>query len=70
MNLDIRNLEDSIINLLNESPVPIEAKRLIIRDVSRMVEIEASKQVAQEIEDAKRQAEEQEIKEAENAEST
>ena len=41
MNEEIRNLEDNIIALLNDSFAPIEAKRLIIKDIYRMVEQKA-----------------------------
>ncbi len=70
MNTEIRKLEDSLIQTLNDSPLAIEIKRLIVRDVLQMVEREANNAITCEIEDAKRQAEEQETKEAENAEST
>ena len=48
MNEQIRQLEDSIIDMLNESEVPIEVKRLIIKDVYRMVEIKANQIILEE----------------------
>ena len=48
MNEQIRQLEDSIIDMLNESEVPIEAKRLIIKDIYRMVEIKANQIILEE----------------------
>jgi len=42
MDLEIRLLEDSLIELVNASQIPIEAKRLVIRDVLNSVEIKAS----------------------------
>ena len=49
MNTKIRKLEDEIINVLNKSDVPIEAKRLIISDVLHIVTKESDKTIAMEI---------------------
>ena len=49
MNTKIRKLEDEIIDALNKSDVPIEAKRLIISDVLHIVTKEADKAIALEI---------------------
>ncbi len=58
-NKEVRKLEDKIIQTLNEEPdVPMEVKRLILRDVLRMVEDQANAEILME------------TKEAENAEST
>lgn len=58
-NAKVRKLEDKIIFALNdESEVPMEVKRLILRDVLRMVEDQANAEILVE------------TKEAENAEST
>lgn len=58
-NASIRKLEDNIIFTLNDEPdVPMEVKRLILRDVLRMVEDQANAEILVE------------TKEAENAEST
>lgn len=42
MDLEIRLLEDALIELVNASQIPIEAKRLVIRDVLNSVEVKAS----------------------------
>lgn len=58
-NAKVRKLEDKIIFTLNDEPeVPMEVKRLILRDVLRMVEDQANAEILVE------------TKEAENAEST
>ncbi len=58
-NAKVRKLEDKIIFALNDEPeVPMEVKRLILRDVLRMVEDQANAEILVE------------TKEAENAEST
>lgn len=58
-NAKVRKLEDKIIFALNDEPeVPMEVKRLILRDVLRMVEDQANAEILVE------------TKEAENAKST
>lgn len=49
MNLKIRKLEDDLIALINESDVPIEAKRLILADVQTLIEKKATQIIAAEI---------------------
>lgn len=50
MNLNIRIFEDSLIEVCNASDIPIEAKRLALRDVLRIVEEKAVQVIGQEIE--------------------
>ena len=61
MNDAIRKLEDNIIATLNDSTVPIEAKRLILKDVLYMVTDQANAEILME---------RQKQKEAQDAEST
>lgn len=49
MDLEIRQLEDNIIELLNQSTVCNEAKRLILADVLRIVTKEADKAIVEEL---------------------
>lgn len=49
MNTKIRKLEDEIVNILNKSDVPIEAKRLVISDVLHIVTKEADKTIVLEM---------------------
>ena len=49
MNLSIRQLEDSLIAILNQSDVPMEAKRLVLADVLHIVTKEADKEIQQEL---------------------
>ena len=49
INTKIRKLEDEIIETLNKSDVPIEAKRLIISDVLHIVTKEADKGITLEL---------------------
>lgn len=49
MNLKIRHLEDNILNMINESDLPIEVKRLVLSDVFNLVLKQSDKEVAAEI---------------------
>lgn len=49
MNKKIRELEDNIIAILNESDVQIEVKRLIIADVLNLVTKESDKMIVYEL---------------------
>ena len=60
MNSTVRQLEDSIIELLNNSPVEVEIKRLILSDVLKMTEREANNAISIE----------REVQEAQDAKST
>lgn len=53
MNLKIRQFEDSILNMINESDLPIEVKRLVIADIFNLVVKQSDKEVAAEILSAK-----------------
>lgn len=48
-NTNIRQLEDTIIDILNQSNVPIEAKRLVVSDVLHIVTKEADKEILNEL---------------------
>jgi len=48
MNSEIRQLEDSLLNVLNESPVPIECKRVILALLATKCEIQANETIAME----------------------
>jgi hypothetical protein len=48
MDNDIRNLSNHIVEVLNGSPVPIEAKRLVLVELLMKVTTEANKQIVME----------------------
>ena len=48
MNLIIRQLEDSILNMINDSDLPIEIKRLVIADIFNLVIRQSDREVAAE----------------------
>lgn len=47
-NREIRQLEENLISVLNDSPVMIEAKRYVVLSVLRLVEKEADKEIIRE----------------------
>lgn len=47
-NRDIRDLEENLVAVLNDSPVMIEAKRYVVLSVLRLVEMEADKEIIRE----------------------
>ena len=49
MNAEIRRFEDSILNLINESDLPIEVKRLVIADIFNLVVKQSDKEVIAEL---------------------
>lgn len=49
LNLKIRNLEDTIIDAVNASDLPIEVKRLIVSDVLNLILRQADKEVINEV---------------------
>ena len=48
MDLEIRRLTENIINVLNESQIPIEVKRFVVKDIYLMVEARAEEIIKQE----------------------
>lgn len=49
MNLLIRLFEDSLIDLCNKTDIPIEAKRLALRDVLSLIEKKAEEIIREEL---------------------
>lgn len=70
MNYKIRKLEDNLVSVLNASDVPIEAKRLILADISRLVDKKAEESIALEIRIMKEEQENVSVHENELAEHT
>lgn len=48
-NSDIRELEDRLVNVLNESDVAIDVKRLILQNLYNSAKAQADKVITQEI---------------------
>lgn len=49
MNLKIRRLEEDIVAILNDSDVPMEAKRLVVQNILNVVENNANEIIKQEL---------------------
>ena len=49
MNFKIRLFEDSILNLINESDLSMEIKRLVVSDIFNLVVKQADKEVKEEL---------------------
>jgi hypothetical protein len=49
MNLLIRKLQEDIVKVTNESPLPIEVKRLVFNEIARAVSQEADRAVMEEM---------------------
>ncbi len=49
MNFKIRLFEDTILNLINETDLPMEIKRLVISDIFNLVVKQADKEVKEEL---------------------
>lgn len=56
-NLKVLELRNGIVNLLNESNVPIEVKRLVLIEVKAAVEEECKKTIQAEIDEMNRKKE-------------
>jgi len=50
MNLALVKLQEDLVNVVNTSQLPTEAKRLVVFEVLKKLETQASKEVAQELE--------------------
>ena len=70
MNYQIRKLKDDLIETLNASDVPIEAKRLILSEISDIVLKKANELIAVEIRIMKEEQENVSVHENELAEHT
>lgn len=67
-NLEIREFSQAIINFVNQSTLPIEVKRLALKDILAQVEEETTKVLTEELkvrEEAQREADETEKEERE-----
>lgn len=49
VNLDVREFSQSIINFVNQSPLPIEVKRLCMSDIATQLQHAANEQIKAEL---------------------
>lgn len=68
MNLQIREFEQNIINFINQSPLPIEVKRLVMKDIFYQVDKMADEAINQEIQRIKMEQESQKENQEQNEE--
>ncbi len=47
--LVVREFENTLVNFINQSPLPIEVKRLVVNDVVHQLDKEASKVIIAEL---------------------
>ena len=67
-NLEIREFSQAIINFVNQSTLPMEVKRLVLKDIMAQIETETNKVLTEEIryrEETHREADETEKEERE-----
>lgn len=57
INTEIRQLEDNIINILNNSPIEIEVKRLVVSNIMFKLEKESDKIIIAEMRQEENNAE-------------
>ena len=53
MNYEIRKLEDEIIEVLNASDAPMEAKRLVVQNVLSLIKEKADATIIEELKEVK-----------------
>lgn len=59
-NLEIRQLNDSIVSILNQSTLPVEVKRLVVDKVLSVLTEAANEMVKREIDESMNSSEEKE----------
>ena len=57
MNLAIRRFEESMVNLINSTHLPIEVKRLAVHEVLTKIEAQAEKEIIAELQAQKEEKE-------------
>lgn len=60
MNAEIRQFRDTLVTLINSSPIPIEVKRMVIAEISNAVSVEAERAIMQEKEQKEKENKENE----------
>ena len=55
MNLELRWLEENMVELINSVQLPIEAKRLVVCEILHKLEVEAEKTIYNEMQEKKKE---------------
>lgn len=45
MNVVLRRFEENMVNLINSTPLPTEAKRLVVHEILTKLEVQAEKEI-------------------------
>lgn len=48
-NIEIREFQQSIVNFVNQSPLEIEVKRIVVEGIATQLKIESDKQISMEL---------------------
>jgi len=62
MNKELRQFQEEMVDLINSTPLPIEAKRLVVCEILHKLEVEVNRAIAYEIQEQNKQAESEETK--------
>lgn len=60
MNVELRKLQESLVDSLNQARLPIEAKRLVVCEILHKLEEQANKEIVYEIQEMNKQSEKEE----------
>lgn len=59
MNIPLRQFQENLVNLINSTRLPTEAKRLVVCEVLHKLEVQADKEIAYEMQEQSKQEETQ-----------
>lgn len=57
MNVTLRRFEENMVNLINSTPLPTEAKRLVVYEILTKLEVQAEKDILMELQAEKAEKE-------------
>lgn len=57
MNVTLRRFQENMVNLINSTPLPTEAKRLVVHEVLTKLEVQAEKDILAELQAQKEEKE-------------
>ncbi len=57
MNVALRKFQENMVNLINSTPLPTEAKRLVVHEILTKLEVQAEKEIIAELQAQKEEKE-------------
>lgn len=60
MNVALRKFQENMVNLINSTPLPTEAKRLVVHEVLTKLEVQAEKDIIAELQASQKEEKESE----------